>query len=119
MGSVRQLAQPVRLSRRQGANRGFDWGAFTVSAFADGAVLRNVKDPQPNRSIYSLGGSLAWTPSDAVTARVTYGYALKDVEANAVNVRRNNAHFVAVDPGKISIFGFERKNVDTVGKNMH
>ena len=76
-----ERAQPVRLSGRQGATRGFDWGAFTVSAFADGAKLRNVEAPHPGSGIYSVGGSLAWTPSDAVSARVTYGHALKDVEA--------------------------------------
>ena len=80
VGSV-ELARPVRLSRRQEAMRGFDWGAFTVSAFVDGALLRNAKLPQPEHEIYSLGGTLAWTPSDAVSARVTYGYALKDVES--------------------------------------
>jgi hypothetical protein len=41
---------------------------------------------------------------------------IKDVEDRAMTVRRNNAHFVAEDPGKLSIFGFERKNADTVGK---
>ena len=79
-GSI-ELAQPLSLSGRQGAGRAFDWGAFTVSAFADGAVMRNDRPPHPQRSIYSVGASLAWTPSDALSARATYGHALKTIEA--------------------------------------
>ncbi len=43
--------------------------------------------------------------------------SIKDVEENAVTVRARSAHQVAVDPGKISVFGgFERKTAETVAK---
>jgi hemolysin activation/secretion protein len=80
VGSV-EIARPIRLGGRQGAGRTFDWGAFTVSGFADAAYLTNVEDPQPVHRIYSVGGSLAWTPADALSARITYAKALKDVES--------------------------------------
>ena len=79
VGSL-ELVQPLRLSRGRGAARGFDWGAFAVSVFADGAAMRNHEAPQPQHSIYSVGASLAWTPVDALSAQITYGHALKRVE---------------------------------------
>ncbi|WP_293678415.1 ShlB/FhaC/HecB family hemolysin secretion/activation protein [uncultured Phenylobacterium sp.] len=79
VGSV-EIAQPLSLAGGRARDGGFDWGAFTVSAFADGAVMRNHRAPQPQRSIFSVGAALAWTPIDAFAARATYGHALKDVE---------------------------------------
>jgi len=79
VGSV-ELARPIRLGGRSGTSRNFDWGAFTVSGFADGAYMTNHKAPQPEHRIYSVGASLAWTPADAISARVTYAKSLKDVE---------------------------------------
>jgi hemolysin activation/secretion protein len=78
VGSV-ELAQPFSLSRSGRNAQGTDWGAFSISAFADGAILKNRRDPQPvpNR-IGSVGASLAWVPSDAISARVTYARALVD-----------------------------------------
>ena len=78
VGSV-EVARPIRLGGRQGTGRTFDWGAFTVSGFGDAAYMTNVEDPQPVHRIYSVGGSLAWTPADALSARITYAKALKDV----------------------------------------
>ena len=80
VGSV-ELAQPFRLGGRQGVARTFDWGAFTASAFVDGAHMQNHKAPQPTHRIYSVGASLAWAPADLLSARVTYAEALKAVEA--------------------------------------
>lgn len=79
VGSL-ELARPISLSRRAGGARTFDWGAFSVSAFVDGAALRNHFAPQPQRPIYSLGGALAWTPSDALSAQIIYGYALTSAD---------------------------------------
>lgn len=79
IGSV-ELARPISLSGRKGAAPAFDWGAFTVSAFADGALMRNDKPPQPVKSIYGVGVSLAWTPSEAFSARITFAQDLKKVE---------------------------------------
>jgi hemolysin activation/secretion protein len=80
VGSV-EIAQPLNLSGNRSLERGFDWGAITVSAFADGAYMRNHKRPQPEHELYSVGASLTWTPIEALSARATYGYALKDIEA--------------------------------------
>ncbi len=79
VGSL-ELVHPLRLSGRRGVARGFDWGAFAVSAFADGAAMRNHDAPQPQHTAYSIGAALAWTPVDALSAQVTYGYALKSIE---------------------------------------
>lgn len=78
VGSV-ELSHPLRLSRG-GGGRGFDWGAFQVSAFADGAAVRNHSPPQPQQRLYSLGVSATWVPSDVISAQVTYGKALKKAE---------------------------------------
>ncbi|MBS0331258.1 MAG: ShlB/FhaC/HecB family hemolysin secretion/activation protein, partial [Proteobacteria bacterium] len=40
IGSL-ELAQPVHLGDRRGAASGFDWGALAISAFVDGAAMRN------------------------------------------------------------------------------
>lgn len=79
IGSL-ELIQPLKLSGRRGGGRGFDWGALAVSAFADGAAMRNHDAPQPQHSIYSVGAALAWTPVAALAAQVTYGHALKRTE---------------------------------------
>jgi hemolysin activation/secretion protein len=78
VGSV-ELAQPFSLSGRQRPNAGVDLGSFTASVFVDGGWTDNVgpADPVP-RWIASVGASLLWTPSDALTARVTFGQALRD-----------------------------------------
>ncbi|RAK62781.1 ShlB/FhaC/HecB family hemolysin secretion/activation protein [Phenylobacterium kunshanense] len=79
VGSV-EIARPLSFARGQARSGGFTWDAFTVSAFADGAYVRNDRPPHPKREIYSVGASLAWTPSEALSARVTYGHALNKVE---------------------------------------
>ncbi|WP_156840392.1 ShlB/FhaC/HecB family hemolysin secretion/activation protein [Novosphingobium aquimarinum] len=57
----------------------FDWGAFRLSAFVDGALADNDRAPEPlPEEIAAVGASLAWQPSDAILARVTYAEALKD-----------------------------------------
>ena len=78
IGSI-ELAQPFSLSSRGRDARGTDWGAFSVSGFVDGAILHNRVGPQlVPRSIGSVGASLAWVPSDAISARVTYAHALSE-----------------------------------------
>ena len=77
-GSV-ELLRHFSLSgqRRSG---GTDWGAFTVSAFVDGAFVDNREGGQPIADdIGSIGASLAWTPSDAIAVQLTYAHALTDV----------------------------------------
>ena len=79
VGSL-ELAQPLSLSGRRGAASAFDWGAFSVSGFVDGALMKNHRAPQPEHRIYSVGASLAWTPADALSARITYAQDLRDVD---------------------------------------
>ena len=43
--------------------------------------MKNHRAPQPAHRIYSVGASLAWTPADALSARLTYAEALKEVDA--------------------------------------
>lgn len=78
-----ELVQPFSLTRgRRSAS--FDPGAFNASIFADGALVRNKEVPDPiPRKIASVGVSIAWTPSEAISARVTYGVALRDIPALA------------------------------------
>lgn len=75
-----ELAKTFDLSADKGGSGGFRWGAFSVSVFADGAAFKNAEKPQPEeRWLGSVGASLAWIPSDAFEASVTYGHALNDV----------------------------------------
>ena len=74
-------AELARAFSLDGGRRGWgrlDWGAFTASAFADAGLARNREGPDPEPdSLSSLGLSLAWTPSDALFARLTYAKALR------------------------------------------
>ena len=70
----------MHLGERRGGAGGFDWGAFNVSAFLDGAAMRNAAPPQPVPSIYSVGVSVLWAPTDSLSVRATYGKALKAVD---------------------------------------
>jgi hemolysin activation/secretion protein len=79
-GSV-ELARPFTLGDSGGGANGAHWGAFTASVFLDGAWVDNRADPDPSpRAIGSVGTSLVWTPTDAVSARITYGAALTKAE---------------------------------------
>ena len=80
IGSL-ELAQPVHLGERRNGANGFDWGAFSVSAFLDGAAMRNARAPQPAPDIVSAGLSVLWAPTDALSARLTYGRQLKAIDA--------------------------------------
>lgn len=81
LGSV-ELARPFSLSGAAGRNRAFDWGAFTIAAFAEGAYVRNNRPPAPVAdAIGSVGLALAWQPSDALSLRLSYGHALVEVDA--------------------------------------
>lgn len=74
-----EIARPFSFSGASGAGRTFDWGAFTPSAFVDIGYAHNRSEDQPLPDrIASVGASLAWQPSDALSLRVTYAYALRD-----------------------------------------
>jgi hemolysin activation/secretion protein len=74
-----ELAQPFSLDGGRRGNGRMDWGAFTASGFVDGGVARNRHGPNPDpASLSSVGASLAWTPSEALFARLTYAKALRD-----------------------------------------
>lgn len=91
IGTV-ELARALSLS---GGKKGFDWGGFTASVFADGATFANARRPQPEtKSIASVGAALAWTPTAAFEASVAYGHALKDVAVpNAGTLQDKGLHF--------------------------
>jgi hemolysin activation/secretion protein len=78
IGSV-ELAQPFSLTRNGRDANGTDWGAFSIAAFVDGAYVRNRVAPQPGLdALGSIGTSLTWAPSDAISAQVSYARALVD-----------------------------------------
>lgn len=90
-----ELAQPLGFGGRGGAG-GFDWTRFTVSVFAEGAVVENRGgSAQPAaRSIASLGVSLAWNPSEAISARVSFAEGLKSVpRAGERDLQDRGVHF--------------------------
>jgi hemolysin activation/secretion protein len=95
-----ELGRPLRLTRAPNGGAAFDWGAFAVTGFIDAAALRNSEDPQPERKLASLGAALAWTPSDAFAAQLTYGYALTRPPATgARNIQDEGLSFrVTVHP---------------------
>jgi len=79
VGSI-ELAQPFYLGRRRGGAAAFRWGALTASVFSDAALAHNREAPQPlPKAVASLGGRLAWIPSDWLSGSVTFGQALKQV----------------------------------------
>ncbi|MCB2060739.1 MAG: ShlB/FhaC/HecB family hemolysin secretion/activation protein [Novosphingobium sp.] len=90
-----ELAQSFSLTGKSGA---FDIGRFTLSAFVDGALLHNREGPQPvPNELYSIGASLAWNPSSAISARVSYGHALKDVQrVGSKDLQDHGVHFSIV-----------------------
>lgn len=76
VGSV-ELYRPVPLFGHRPGARGFTPGDLGIAVFADGAFLRNAIDPQPQPgALASVGGSVSWTPTPALTARLTYAYAI-------------------------------------------
>jgi hypothetical protein len=55
--------------------------------------------------------SLSLSPPRSLS-REQRGKLFKDYEANADFIVRNQAHHVAADLGKLSVWGFERKGSD-------
>jgi hemolysin activation/secretion protein len=94
VGSV-ELALPFSLSGEDGALRSFDWGAFSISAFADGAYVGNVEGAAPDPELIgSVGLSLAWQPAEAVSLRATYGHALVEVDpTGTTDIQDDGFHF--------------------------
>lgn len=101
-----ELAQPFSLTGAKAAD-GVDLGAFTASVFLDGAWVDNIgpADPRP-RWIASAGASLLWTPSDALSARITYGQQLKDTPlVGRRDIQdRGFQFFITVRP--LALFGY-------------
>jgi hemolysin activation/secretion protein len=90
-----ELSHPIRLGGEPRGGAGFDWGSFSISAFVDAAYLRNARSPQPAPSfIQSAGASLAWTPTEALQARISYGVALRDIEqTGSRDLQDRGVHF--------------------------
>lgn len=77
-GSI-ELVRSFSLTNAHRSRDAFDFGAFSVSAFLDGATVHNRGGLEPSpKTIGSVGASLGWEPSPAISGRVTYGKALKD-----------------------------------------
>jgi hemolysin activation/secretion protein len=79
VGSL-ELAYPFSLSPRAARTGDVDWGAFTVSAFVDAAHFDSFESDLSEDNVASVGLALAWNPSDAIQARVSYAHALNDVQ---------------------------------------
>lgn len=94
VGSV-ELALPFSLSGAEGARRSFDWGAFSISAFADAAYVGNVDGAAPDPELIgSVGLSLAWQPAESVSLRATYGHALVEVDpTGTTDIQDEGFHF--------------------------
>ena len=94
IGSL-ELVQPLSLSGRTRAPGITDWGAFSIAGFVDGAIVGNTDGPAPTPgSIYSIGATIAWTPSDAISASIGYGKALKHVTSLGTrNLEDRGVHF--------------------------
>lgn len=74
-----EVARPFSISGGRRNAAGVDWGAFSFSAFVDGAWLHNRIDPQPQPDwIAGAGASLTWVPSEAIFARITFAEDLKE-----------------------------------------
>ena len=77
VGSLGSLSvQPVaalRTDRRGGQ------GAFTASVFTDAAWFETLEVATAEDYVASVGVALAWNPSDAIQARISYAHALNDV----------------------------------------
>lgn len=76
IGSL-ELARRFSLTGGRAGRGGFDPGAFSASIFADTAILRNEAEPAPgNDWLASVGVGLGWVPSNALMAKMSYGYAI-------------------------------------------
>ena len=96
-----ELAWAFSLAAPGQRRQGFDWGAFSVSAFVDAAVAGTNAPPQPARTfIAGVGASLAWTPSDSLRIWVARGEALHGVpRSGSSDIQDRGWHFrVSVDP---------------------
>jgi hemolysin activation/secretion protein len=93
LGSL-ELARPIHFGGGRSGAGGFDWGAFSLTAFTDAAALRNYRPPQPGDAIYSVGAAIAWTPSDALSAQLTWGVPLNKVSlAGAKDLQDRGVYF--------------------------
>jgi hemolysin activation/secretion protein len=91
-----ELAQPFSLFGAAGRARAFDWGSFSIAAFADAgyANSRTPAQPAPD-TIASAGLSLSWRPSEALQLSVSYGDAFmhvvttgsRDLQDDGVHIR--------------------------------
>ena len=94
VGSV-EILQPFSLTGGRRNAIGLDPGAFTVGAFADAAKVGNVDATQPRqRELYSLGAALAWNPSEAIFARISYAHALNHIRQTGTrDIQDRGFHF--------------------------
>ncbi|HYD46234.1 MAG TPA: ShlB/FhaC/HecB family hemolysin secretion/activation protein [Phenylobacterium sp.] len=98
-GALASLELALPLAFGEARARDFDWSAFTVSAFAEGATVKNHDGAtQPAvRSLASVGVGLTWTPSEAIFARLSLAEGLKDVpRVGSRDLQDRGVHFRVV-----------------------
>jgi len=104
-GSV-ELAYPFSLSPRAGRSGPVDWGAFTASVFADGAVFEALETPDLEHRIASVGVALTWNPSDAILARVSYGEDLREVPISGTRDLQDRGFQFRIVVHPLRLFGW-------------
>lgn len=91
-----ELARSFNLSPGADAKRSGP-GAITLSAFVDAAAFGNRAEPQtPQTFLASVGGSLAWAPVPALSARVTYAHGFQDVLVGGERDLQDESFYFAV-----------------------
>jgi hemolysin activation/secretion protein len=76
VGSL-ELGCPMAFGQPICAARYTNWKSVRLSAFTDAAYMRNRTGDQPTpEELSSVGLGLGWTPSDALSVRVSYARAL-------------------------------------------
>lgn len=103
-----ELSRTFSLSggRRSG---GVDWGAVSAAIFADGAIVRNEGGPNlAVDSISSVGISLTWAPTSAISAQLSYGVALSDVGVAASDDTQDNGIHFRIKMRPLGLFSGRR-----------
>lgn len=94
VGSM-ELAQNFTLSPNRNMRSSFDWGAFSASAFVDGAYVGNREgSPVAADHLASVGLGLSWVPSPAISTRISYAISLNEVAApGSRDLQDRGVHF--------------------------
>lgn len=103
IGSI-ELSQPFTFAGTRDAGE-FSPDAFTVSAFVDAAWFNNRGAPDPPRDfIAGAGVTLAWTPSPALSARLTWAHDFQTTRvAGNRNIQDEGVYFsILITPSRLA-----------------